>query len=149
MSTMTSTIDATLRERLAAFADVLIPAAHGMPAASEVDVAGRQLDRVLAARPDLAEPLVRALAHVRVEEPERVLAEIQKADPDANDALLLAIVGAYYTDQGVRKRLGYTGQIPVKVRPEIIPNYVEEGLIDPVLERGATYRRVPDQEEKS
>ena len=32
-------VDAALRDRLRTFADVLIPAAHGMPAASEIGVA--------------------------------------------------------------------------------------------------------------
>jgi hypothetical protein len=149
MSTVSPAVDADQRARLAAFADVLIPAAHGMPAASEVGISERQLDRVLAARPDLTDALVRALAHVHPDDAERVLAEIHNVDPEAHDALLLIIVGGYYIDPGVRKLLGYTGQVPVKVRPEIIPNYVEEGLIDPVLERGATYRRVPDNEEDS
>jgi hypothetical protein len=144
-----TTFDAGRRARLAAFADQLIPAAHGMPAASEVDVAGRQLDRVLAARADLGAPIVRALAHVDPDDAERSLAEVHEADPEAYDALLLAIVGGYYIHPEVRKRLGYTGQVPVQVRPEIIPNYVEQGLIDPVLERGAIYRRVPGNEEES
>ena len=54
------------------------------------------------------------------------------------------MVGGYYIDRDVRRRLGYTGQVPVEVRPEIIPNYVEEGLVEPLLARGPIYRRVPD-----
>ena len=68
------------------------------------------------------------------------------AAPVAHNALLMAIVGGYYTHPDVRKRLAYDGQQPVEVRPEIIPNYVDEGLIDPVLERGPIYRRIPEQE---
>jgi hypothetical protein len=36
--------------------------------------------------------------------------------------------------------------VPVEVRPEIIPNYVEEGLMEPLLERGPAYREVPGAE---
>ncbi len=135
------------RERLRAIADALIPAAHGMPSAGRIGVADGQLDRVLAARPDLVEPLGRALSGDPGEAPEDVLRRLQSDDPAANDALVLTVVGGYYTHPDVRRALKYDGQIPVLVRPEIIPNYVEEGLIDPVLERGSIYRPVPDEEE--
>jgi hypothetical protein len=134
------------RERLRIFADVLIPAAHDMPAASEVGVADRQLDRVLAARPDLAAPLARALDAVDPGDHDGSLARLRDSDREAHDALLLVVAGGYYIDPGVRRRIGYDGQQAVEVRPEIIPNYVEEGLIDPLLERGPVYRPVPDIE---
>ena len=136
-----------MRERLRMLADALIPAAHGMPAASEVGVADGQLDKVLRARPDLLEPMVQALAHADPQDVEGSLARIQASDPLGHDALLMAIVGGYYTHPEVRRRLAYDGQQPVEVRPEIIPNYVEEGLIDPVLERGPIYRAIPEQEQ--
>lgn len=132
-----------LRDRLRAFADVLIPAAHGMPAASEVGVADRQLDVVLAARSDLAEPLARALVVADPHDHEGTLARLAESDGEAHDALLLVVVGGYYIDADVRERLGYTGQQPVEVRPEIIPDYVEQGLIEPLLARGPIYRPPP------
>lgn len=134
-----------LRDGLRAFADVLIPAAHDMPAASEVGVADRQLDVVLRARPDLVEPLARAVAQVDPADYEGSLARLLAEDPAAHDALLLAVVGGYYIDRDVRRRLGYDGQVPVEVRPEIIPNYVEEGLVEPLLARGPIYRQVPEE----
>ena len=137
-------IDATHRDRLRVFADVLIPAAHDMPSASEVGVADGQLDRVLAVRPDLTDPLLRAIAQVDPADHEGSLEHLVRDDAEAHDALLLAIVGGYYTDADVRRRLGYDGQVPTEVRPEIIPNYVEEGLIEPLLARGPVYRQVPD-----
>jgi hypothetical protein len=135
-------VDQELRDRLRRFADVLIPAGDGMPAASEVGVADRQLDRVLAARPDLAQPLARAVAAVDADDHEGSLERLRTADLAAHDALLLIVAGGYYTDADVRRRIGYDGQRPVEVRPEIIPNYVEEGLIDPLLARGPIYRPV-------
>lgn len=132
------------RARLRAFADVLIPAAHDMPGAGEVGVADGQLDLVLRARPDLAEPLARALERLDPADHEGTIARLREADRAAHDALLLAIVGGYYIDRDVRRRLGYTGQVPVEVRPEIIPDYVEEGLVEPLLARGPIYRPVPD-----
>jgi hypothetical protein len=137
-------VDDQLRDRLRRFADVLIPAAHGMSAAGEVGVADGQLDKVLAVRPDLAEPLARAVADVDPADHLTSLARLRVSDRQAHDALLLVVVGGYYIDADVRRRIGYDGQQPVEVRPEIIPNYVEEGLIEPLLARGPVYRRVDD-----
>jgi hypothetical protein len=139
-------VDDELRDRLRRFADVLIPAAHGMPAASEVGVAGGQLDKVLAVRPDLAEPLARAVAGVDPADHVTSLASLRERDREAHDGLLLVVVGGYYIDADVRRRIGYDGQQPVEVRPEIIPNYVDEGLIEPLLARGPVYRPVDDIE---
>ena len=137
-------IDDAHRDRLRAFADVLIPEAHGMPSASQVGVADGQLDRVLAVRDDLAEPLLRAIARLDPADHEGTLERLVRDDAAAHDALLLVVVGGYYIDADVRQRLGYDGQVPAEVRPEIIPNYVEEGLIEPLLARGPVYRPVPD-----
>jgi NDP-sugar pyrophosphorylase family protein len=139
-------VDDALRDRLRRFADVLIPAAHGMPGAGEVGVADGQLDKVLAVRPDLAEPLARAVADVDPADHETSLARLRDSDLPAHDALLLVVAGGYYIDPDVRRRIGYDGQQPVEVRPEIIPNYVEEGLIEPLLARGPVYRPVDDVE---
>jgi hypothetical protein len=139
----TTVVTDELRDRLRAFADLLIPAAHDMPAASEVGVADRQLDAVLAARPDLAAPLARAVELADPADFEGTLARLAAQDAEAHDALLVTVVGGYYIDRGVRRLLGYDGQVPVEVRPEIIPNYVEEGLIEPLLARGPIYRQVP------
>ena len=55
-------------------------------------------------------------------------------------ALQLAIVGGYYTDRRVRQLIGYPGQMAIEVRAWEIPPYLEEGLIDAVLARGARWR---------
>jgi hypothetical protein len=138
-----------LRARLRAFADALIPAAHGMPAASEVGVADGQLERVLAARPDLLDPLRRALRDAEPDDAERSLATIAAADPAAHDALVLAVVGGYYIHPRVRELIGYDGQVPVELQPGIVPTYEEEGLIEPVLERGPICRPVPADDRKA
>lgn len=133
-----------LRDRLRELADELIPAADGMPSASDVGVADGQLDRVLAARPDLASPLAAALAG-QSEATTEWLTRLSVEDSAGYEAVLLAIVGGYYTDPEVRGRLGYRGQEPELVQPEIIPDYVTEGLLDAVLERGAIYRAAPSE----
>lgn len=132
-------LDAERRAILVTLADHLIPAAHGMPSAAEV-VTDRRLRFVVEARPDLLEPLLVATRPgLPVDAPGR-LAALERENPAALDALLLAVVGAYYTDRDVRDRLGYPGQEAKTLRSWEIPAYVEEGLIERVLTRGPVWR---------
>ena len=55
-------------------------------------------------------------------------------------ALQLVIVGGYYTDKRVRELIGYPGQMAIEVRSWLVPEYLEEGLIDAVLARGPVWR---------
>src|SRR5581483_11547343 len=70
--------DTESRTTLAALADVLVPEAEGMPAASQVDVHGKWLDRVLRVRPDLAPDLARVLAEARGRDPVAEVARLQQ-----------------------------------------------------------------------
>ena len=121
-----------------AIAGYLIPAAHGMPSAAEVVNADR-LDFVLRARPDLFEPLQAAL---RSDLGSDVQARLEAlAHEEANlAALQLVIVGGYYTDKRVRELIGYPGQMAIEVKSWLVPQYLEEGLIDAVLALGPKWR---------
>jgi hypothetical protein len=150
-------VDEEARARLARIADALIPAAHGMPAASEVGVAAGQLDAVLHARPDLLTSLRRALTASSAvsaargdspptppaDEVEAHLAALSEADPEAHHALVLVVLAGYYWSDTVKERLGYPGQTAAVVSTAF-PAYIEEGLLDPVLERGEIYRLPPE-----
>lgn len=131
-------LDASERDAFTAIADHLIPAAHGMPSAADV-VSDERLRFVLNSRPDLLEPLRLAL---RAELGTDVVARLTRlADEPTNlAALQLVVVGGYYTDKTVRELIGYPGQIAVEVKSWLIPAYLEEGLIDAVLARGAAWR---------
>jgi hypothetical protein len=134
-----------LRERLARVADGLIPEADGMPAPSEVDIGGRQLDIVLASRPDLAESLKRALAGAaELDDAIAWVEELRAHDPDAYDALVTAVVAGYYMHPRVMRLLGYPGQVPEEVSVDGYPAYVDEGLLERVYERGPIYRPTPE-----
>jgi hypothetical protein len=50
------------------------------------------------------------------------------------------IVSGYYTDRRVKELIGYPGQMALELRSWEVPPYVEEGLIDAVLARGAVWR---------
>ena len=130
-----------LRDWLRPLADALIPAGDGMPAASAVGVADAQLDLVLSARPDLNRHLGRALALTAGMAPAEVLAALAELDPTAHGALLEAVAGGYYAHPRVRELLGYAGQRPVPVRPEDYPEYLAQGLLERVVERGPVYRQ--------
>ena len=106
---------------LDALADQLIPGEDGMPSASEAGATGRWLDAVLAARPDLREPL-------------------ERLDPEATIAALAesAIVAAYYFNPEVCERIGYQGQRALPLGP---PDH--EDLLDSVVARGPVYRPTP------
>lgn len=124
---------------LARIADHLIPEAHGMPSAAEV-VDAQRLAFVLNARPDLRGPLMASLRPELAPDPDERLAALSKDEPDNLAALQLVIVGAYYTDKRVRELIGYNGQEAIEVKSWLMPQYLEEGLIDKVLVRGPVWR---------
>jgi len=135
--------DLDSRVTLAQLADVLVPEAEGMPAASRVDVQGKWLDRVLGVRPDLAPDLVRVLGEARGCDPIAEVARLQQEDRSGFDTLVLCVIGAYYLNPRVRKLIGYPGQKPNPPYPDEADYYLRDGLLDPVLVRRPMYRPTP------
>jgi hypothetical protein len=129
------------RAQLGAIADVLIPAGSGMPSASEAGVAGQFLDEVLAARPDLASPLEAALASV--EGADDVIAAL-RADAGAWGVITAVVPAAYFLNPDMRAAIGYPGLEARPIDPDAAPDYLEDGLLDSVVARGAVYRPTPD-----
>lgn len=132
-------IDADALRVFAAIADLLIPAAHGMPSAGEI-VGADRARFVLRARPDLVEPLRAALRPGLGEDHRARLAALEGQEPTNLAALQLVIVGGYYTDKRVRELIGYPGQEAIQVKSWVVPPYLEEGLIDAMLARGPVWR---------
>ena len=110
-----------------------------MPSAGAV-IGDQRLRFVLGARPDLVAPLVAALSADLPGDPTARLAALERDHPDLLASLQLVIVGAYYTDKAVRDRLHYPGQEAKVLQSWRYPVYLEEGLIDDVLSRGAIWR---------
>jgi choline dehydrogenase-like flavoprotein len=123
------------RARLAELADALIPGGAERPAASTAGVAGPLLDRVLAARPDLLPALRRALAEPFTDAGAR-LAALRASDPRGAHAVELAVAGGYYLSPDVRERIGYPGQVARPASALDYPEYLADGLLERVLERG-------------
>jgi hypothetical protein len=137
-------LDGELRARIAAIADGLIPETDGMPAPSRLGIGGRQLDLVLRSRPDLAGGVGRALAAAEgVTDAIGWVEALRTTDAAAYDALVTAVVAGYYMHPEVMRLLGYPGQAGQPVSVAGYPDYLDEGLLERVYERGPIYRPTP------
>jgi hypothetical protein len=137
-------LDGVLRARLVQIADGLIPGTETMPAPGSLDIGGRQLDLVLASRPDLADDVRRALAAAGdAVDPIAWVERLAGSDRPAHDALVTAVVAGYYLHPEVQGRLGYPGQSGDVVSADSYPDYVHDGLLERVYERGPIHRATP------
>jgi hypothetical protein len=135
------TFDPAQRAVLAGLADVLIPAADGMPSASAAAVAEEGLNQVLAAVPSLEAGLADVLAKAKGREPAEVIANLARTDPSAYGVLTEVVTAAYFMNPDVRKAVGYTGQGPSPLDPRV--DYMENGLLESVIKRGPIFRSTP------
>jgi hypothetical protein len=119
------------RARLAVVADVLVPRSERMPSASEAGIAGKPVDDVLAARPDLVEPLRIALDWPN--SPDTL-------PPEVFAALGEIVAGAYFQIPEVQDRIGYHGRAALPVT-ELTGE--DRALLEPVVHRGRIYRDDP------
>jgi hypothetical protein len=138
--------DSTQRAVLAGLADVLIPAADGMPSASAAAVAEEGLNQVLAAVPSLEAGLADVLARAKSREPDEFIASLARTDPAAYGVLTEVVTAAYFMKPHVRKAVGYTGQGPSPLDPRV--DYMEDGLLESVIKRGPIYRPTPKSENR-
>ena len=137
------------RKTLAVLADVLIPAADGMPAASEAGAAGEWLDEVLRVRGDLEAPLLGLLDHARGTDPAGEVERLRREEPEAFEALSTAVAGAYFLNPEVRRLIGYPGQERRPIRQEDPPDYEQDGLLASVVRRGPIFRPTPESRRAS
>ena len=133
--------DDRARSTYADLADTLIPAGGGMPSASESGAAGEWLDAVLAARPDLYEPLLALVGRVDGQNPAAAIADLQANDPAAFALLTEVIPNAYFMNPAVREQVGYPGQVGLDPDLAWPPDWLD--LLEPVIERGPIYRDPP------
>lgn len=139
-------VSGTTRSALEIIGDYLIPEAHGMPAASAMEVGTTQLDAVLSSRPDLAPLLERTLADAELDDVEGYISDLESSDPEAYGAITLAVVAGYYMHPTVHQLIGYPGQVPKDVQRMGEYEIYQEGLMElaeKVIERGPVYRPTP------
>src|SRR5262245_40578744 len=130
------------RSLLARLADELIPADGQHRSASQAEVAAVWLDKVLEARPDLSEGLRSILDNARGCEPAQFVAELPGSDAAAFGILAEVVAGAYFMNPLVQQAIGYAGQTPLAIDPH--PDYLDDGLLESVIQRGPIYRPTPD-----
>lgn len=141
MSGGPSVFDDRARSTFAGLADTLIPAGAGMPSASQAGAAGEWLDEVLAARPDLTEPLLALVGRVDGQDPATVIADLQANDPAGFGLLTEVVPNAYFMNPSVRELVGYPGQVGLDPDLTWPPDWLD--LLEPVVERGPIYRVPP------
>ena len=140
------TFNSKERTLLGKLADVLIPAGDGLPSASTADVAGEGLDRVLAVRPELAVALKKVLASWSDLAPTHAVSQLKSKDPSSFGLFAELVAGAYFLNLQVRVGLGYDGQTAKPIDPR--PDYLDDGLLQSVIERGPIYRPTPGYKQR-
>jgi len=139
---MSDRLDAVLRRRLAVLAAHLIPGDGVMPPADAIGLETTIADRILALRPGLTEPLVRALQLSDGDTPATVLPALECDDPDAYAALVTVIAGGYLMAADVKAASGYPEQEERPFGdPGADPDWMTDGMLEAVLERGPIYRK--------
>ena len=140
---MSGKLDNSLRRTFIALADVLIPEAEGMPAASQVGVDGDILDRMLALRTDLHEAFLRGLRAAAGKPAAEAAAALNRDDPAALGAIGLVASAGYYMNPRVCALIGYPGQESRPANPDITPEYVANGMLQQVIDRGPIFKPTP------
>ena len=135
------------RRTYASLADVLIPAKDQYPSASQAGVAGVLLDVVLRSRPDLSDGLREVLVSAQGQDPSEFVFGVEKENPEAFGVLTILVRGAYFMNPTVRRLFGYRGQLAEPIDYEARPEYLEDDILQPVIQRGPIYRPTPDLSE--
>jgi NDP-sugar pyrophosphorylase family protein len=135
------------RETLAGLADELIPSSDSKPSASQAEVSGTWVDRVLESRPDMAAELVSLLKAVEGQDPREAVERLQSQPGTQFDTLKEVVAGAYFLNPEVNRVIGYPGKqdIPVETTAEDLETLTArlKELTAPVVERGSVYRPCP------
>lgn len=132
--------DADIAAAFAALADRLIPATDTMPAAGNAADLVQGLATVLNSRPDLRGDVMRGIGTVHREGVDAAIPRLQANDSEAWAALGLAAASIYYTALPVQAILGYRGPERRTYDADATPDYVTNGLLDVVKQRGPIWR---------
>ncbi|VDC22691.1 hypothetical protein [Pseudogemmobacter humi] len=138
-----SALTQTERDILAGIADYLIPEAEGMPSASQVNLASELADRVFAVRHDLVGPVRGALGKVPGLAGEVAAKKLADIDPEGFHAITTVASAGYFMSPKTREALGYPGQESRPFDPDKTTDYLEDGLLQPVIDRGPIYKPTP------
>jgi hypothetical protein len=123
-------------------ADCLIPAAGPNPKASDAQNYLKYLDLALAARRDVFDAVIAALASLAEVPDEGLRAALKQmwaTDKATFDPLSAIVAGAYFMTPQIMELIGYPGQHRDTAGLEEAANELDTGILDPVLERGHIY----------
>ena len=123
-------------------ADTLIPAAGPNPKASDVGEFLPYLHLALAARRDVFDIVIAAVARLRDVADGDLRNELKAMwanDKDSFDPLSAVIAGAYFMTPQIKELIGYPGQHRDPAGLEDAADELETGILDQVIERGAIY----------
>ena len=144
MNTVTpTTLTDDLREVFARVADVLIPHDGDCPSATQAQVHGPRIDRLLMLRGDLREPFLAALMSCRNPDADAAARRLHAENPDALALIGMLAAVAYYQDPAVQRAIGYYGQTHRDFDADAIPAYVTDGQLQAVIDRGPLFRPTP------
>ncbi len=131
------------RATFAGIADILIPEAEGMPSATQAEVHKEILDRVVELRVDLREAFFRGLNKAKDKDPAEAAQMLNDTDAEAFGAIGTLASAAYYIQPKIRALIGYPGQENRPADTDAEPEYVTNGMLQEVIDRGAIYRPTP------
>lgn len=135
-----ATITNRQRAVLEGVADLLIPAGDQMPCASDAGVGSGGLDTLLRSRPDLGDALRQVLDSIADHPPAQALDWLRDADRvSAYNVVTDVVVGAYYLNPEILRRLGYPGQRKLAIAHHPL-DLEDEELVRSVSRRGSIYR---------
>ena len=76
--------------------------------------------------------------------PTDAVSQLKSKDPSTFSLLAELVAGAYFLNPQVRAGLGYHGQTAKPIDPR--PDYLDDGLLQSVIDRGPIYRPTPGRE---
>lgn len=131
------------RQRLLDLAEVLLVGGDGFPTPAEIDIQSEWIDRVLVAWPAITAAVEAVLSMPG--EPQGVIEDLQVNQPALFSGFAMAVSAAYLMHPQVRSLLGYPGQTLREEPPSEgeWEYYLEDGILQPVLDRGPFLRPVP------
>jgi hypothetical protein len=76
-------------------------------------------------------------------DPEIAARALNSENPKALATIGLIASAAYYMAPKVRELIGYPGQERRPIDPDAPPDYMQDNLLQPVIDRGPIYRPTP------
>jgi len=133
------------RQKLLELAEVLLVGGDGFPTPAEIDIQNEWIDRVLVAWPAITGAVEAVLSMPG--DARAIIDDLQNNQPALFSGFAMAVSAAYLMHPMVRSLLGYPGQTLREEPPSEgeWEYYLEDGMLQPVLDRGPFLRPVPGE----